>query len=287
MDWRRIPSLPALRALEAAARLGSLAAAADALNVTPAAISQHIRTLEREFGPLMRRDGRRLVPTDRGHVLAAGLREGFGRIAATIEELRRELEGAPVSVSLTPGFAANWLMPRLGSFWAAHPEVELALHPSESLEDVPADAFDVSIRYGSGSWSGLRAHWLTDADFSVVAAPRFLADARASGRSPGSGRWIFAPAGREYRNWAEQHGHLTPDAPVSTLDTNDLVLAAVRAGHGLSVQPRALVEQDLRSGALEVLSRNSDPGVGYYLLHSPEPLRASVRAFVDWLPTAA
>lgn len=287
MDWRRIPSLPALRAFEAAARLGSLAAAADALNVTHAAISQHIRTLERDFGALMRREGRRLVPTERGRILAEGLSSGFGRIAATVDELNREIEAAPVTVSLTPGFAANWLMPRLGGFWAEHPDVELSLQPSERLVDVVNDGFDLVIRYGRGTWEGLKGRWVTGADFTVVASPGYLKVARERGRPPREGRWFFDTLSPEYRTWSEANGHRPAAAPATTMDTNDLALAAVRAGHGLSVQPRALVERDLASGALEVLSTGEDAELGYYILRRPGPLRPPARAFADWLVAAA
>ena len=89
MDWRDIPSLSALRAFEAAARLESFSGAARALNVTHAAIAQHVRALEDEFGEtLMERQGRNMVPTPAGRRFAHDLEAGFSEIAAGVRALR-------------------------------------------------------------------------------------------------------------------------------------------------------------------------------------------------------
>ena len=78
MDWRDIPSLAALRAFEATARLSSFSAAARELNVTHAAIAQHVRGLEAEFGcELVFRQGAGMALTDAGRALALSLGEGF------------------------------------------------------------------------------------------------------------------------------------------------------------------------------------------------------------------
>ena len=110
MDWRDIPSLSALRAFEAAARLGSLSEAARALNVTHAAIAAHVRALETEFGqPLLRRSGRGMVPTQAGLELSRDLGSGFAEIAAGVRALKRGREDRPVILTTTPSFAENWL----------------------------------------------------------------------------------------------------------------------------------------------------------------------------------
>ncbi|MEQ9125443.1 MAG: LysR family transcriptional regulator, partial [Alphaproteobacteria bacterium] len=84
-----LPSLTALRAFEAAARLGSFARAAEELNVTAAAISQQVRALEADLGlPLFDRIGRRLELTDAGRAYAPGLADGFARIVAATAAAR-------------------------------------------------------------------------------------------------------------------------------------------------------------------------------------------------------
>ncbi|MCL4676548.1 MAG: LysR family transcriptional regulator, partial [Pararhodobacter sp.] len=158
MDWRDIPSLASLRAFDALARHGSLSAAARALNVTHAAVSQHLRALEAEFGePLARRDGQGMQLTEAGDELAAALAEGFARIAGGVTQLRSRNAARPVVVALTPSFAEAWLMPRMGRFWAAHPDIEVRLVPGVALTDLRRDGVDVAIRFGKGAWPELEA----------------------------------------------------------------------------------------------------------------------------------
>lgn len=176
MDWRNIPSLSALRAFEAAARLRSFTKAADELNVTHAAIAQHVRALEAEFAePLIQRQGRGVAATLHGQRLADQLTEGFMVISDGVADLRNVSENRPLNLTVTPAFASNWLMPRIGDFWNAHPEIQLNINPHMRLVDLRAEGFDIAIRYGEGVWPGLDAKLLTDGDFWVVATPGLLA----------------------------------------------------------------------------------------------------------------
>jgi X-X-X-Leu-X-X-Gly heptad repeat protein len=103
MDWKMIPSLAALRAFEATSRLQSLSQAAAELNVTHAAVSQHLRTLEAEFGcALMDRIGRGVQLTDQGRLLANALADGFGTIADGVAQLRDAQTSRPLVVCVTP-----------------------------------------------------------------------------------------------------------------------------------------------------------------------------------------
>ena len=192
MDWRDIPSLSALRAFEAAARLGSFSAAARELNVTHAAIAQHVRALEAHFSvTLMAREGRAMCPTAEGRQLAQDLGEGFGTIAAGVRALIGSRRARPLQVTLTPSFAEAWLMPRIGQFWAQHPEVEVALIPSVSLIDLRRDGFDMAIRFGAADWPGLAVEPLVMSPFVVVAAPSLAQGRRLHEMGPLDGyRWF-------------------------------------------------------------------------------------------------
>ena len=128
MNWRNIPSLAALRAFEVAARTGSYSAAAQELNVTHAAVAQHVRTVEAHLDKaLMIRNGRGMAPTEIGAALAATLSAGFGQIIEGVKQATDDIEARPLAVSVTPSFAENWLMPRLTRFWAAHPGFSLSV----------------------------------------------------------------------------------------------------------------------------------------------------------------
>jgi LysR family transcriptional regulator, glycine cleavage system transcriptional activator len=119
MDWKRLPPLTALRAFAAVAQSGSFSAAARALNVTHAAVAQQVRALEEHLDqPLVARDGRALALTAEGEQLAAALNDGFATMQRGIDALRATDGDRPLRISLTAGFAAQWLMPRLRDFWS-------------------------------------------------------------------------------------------------------------------------------------------------------------------------
>lgn len=144
-----LPSLAALRAFDAAARLGSFKAAADALNVSATAISHHIRGLEAQIGVALFQRGTRLVSlTNAGRKLAEATSVSFSRIETALVELRTSEH--VLTVSTTPAFAALWLAPRMESFKARHSNIDLRLTSSTELADFRNDqTVDVVIRYGA------------------------------------------------------------------------------------------------------------------------------------------
>src|SRR5438105_15575073 len=112
---RRLPSLNALKAFEAAARHESFTKAADELSVTQGAVSHQVKALEAELGlRLFQRERQRLVITDAGRSYLAVVRDAFDRIAAGTEELLQRQSGGVLTVSTSPDFAAKWLVYRLG-----------------------------------------------------------------------------------------------------------------------------------------------------------------------------
>ncbi|MCA2013260.1 LysR family transcriptional regulator [Cereibacter sphaeroides] len=285
MDWKDIPSLSALRAFDAVARTGSLSAAARMLNVTHAAVSQHLRQLESEFGEtLARREGQGMVLTEAGHELAAALGEGFTRIAEGVARLRDRQVARPVVVAMTPSFAETWLMPRMGGFWAKHPEVEVRLVPAIGLADLRRDGIDVAIRFGAGDWPGLVTEPLTPSRFAVIAAPgytkaRNLADLGQLKAHD----WFFSRAASEQRLWGSAVGVDFDMVGAREMETNGLAMSAVRAGLGLSIQDMALVAPDLATGQLVTLHEGDAEGLGYYLVTKPDPLTPAARLFCRWL----
>lgn len=289
MDWRDIPSLSALRAFEAAARLGSFSAAARELNVTHAAIAQHVRLLEDRLGqPLMERDGRAMRPTPAGRQLAGDLGEGFGTIAAGVRALLDSRQARPLQVTMTPSFAEAWLMPRMGQFWAQHPEVEVALIPSVTVVDLRRDGFDMAIRFGAGDWPGLEVEPLVMSPFTVVAAPSLARGRRLEEMGPPeSYRWFTSEASREQAIWGRAAGLDMDRLGVTELPTNGLAQAAVRAGHGLSIQAQTLVERDLAEGRMVAVHTGENAGLGYHLVLPRGAHGAPLLAFVKWLRRAA
>jgi LysR family transcriptional regulator, glycine cleavage system transcriptional activator len=295
MEWRGIPSLSALRAFEAAARCGSYSAAARELNVTHAAIAQHVRALEAELGtPLMERQGRGVVAVGAGRQLARDLAAGFAEIAAGIRAARAPREEGPISLTTTQSFAENWLMPRIASFWAAHPGVGVSITADNTVVDLRRSPHHLAIRYGRGGWPGLEEERLTEARSVIVGTPELVARLNGQGADTPEGRrtltampWLADADDGEFFAWLRDQG-AEPDAlHVADLATNAMTLAACRAGAGLSVQPYAVVEGDLAAGRLVEVPARGETGLAYFVLVAPGPMPERVRLFLRWLRSVA
>ena len=286
MDWRDIPSLSALRAFEAAARLESYSAAARSLNVTHAAIAQHVRALEDRFGqPLMTRAGRGVAPTEAGARLAEDLSRGFAEIAAGVRHLDRSKATGPLAVTTTRTFAETWLMPRLPRFWAAHPDIPLIISASDDVADLRRDGFDAAIRYGAtGLWPGLEARHLTKGHSVLVGHPDLVARMDPDGdflaelaKLP----WLLTKGFPDFERWAVVQGIDLSAVQSSIFDANSLVLAGTRAGGGLSMQPITVVADDIAEGRLISLMEPGDDGPPYnlYFVTPSGPTSDRVRVF--------
>ena len=285
MDWSRIPSLSALKAFEAAARHGSLSAAARELNVTHAAIAQHVRTLETELSQsLLQRQGRGVATTEAGRQLSEDLRDGFQRIADGIEAIRATTENRPLSITSTPAFASNWLMPRIGDFWALHPDIKVNINPSIELTDLRRDGFDLGLRFGDGNWPGLESELLTHGDFWVVSCPGFVkSDCVDCLADLSDLPWFVENQLLERRYLAMQDGLDIDALNITYLNTNALVIAATISGLGVSVQPKSLVERDVAAGALVKLCDLGGEENGYFAVTVPGRNPKGLTEFRRWL----
>ncbi|GAB1478092.1 transcriptional regulator GcvA [Paracoccaceae bacterium] len=288
VDWLTFPSLTALRAFEAAARLQGFSQAARALNVTHAAVAQQVRSLEDHLGlELIYREGRGLKLTAKGARLAQALADGFQTIEQALEDLRAGDEGSPLRITMTPAFATQWLMPRLGEFWAKHPDVPLLLHPEQRTMDLRRDGLDLGIRFGSGKWPGVEAELLTAARYVIVGAPDLVQGRKDLTPAEMSAMpWVIEQDWPEALAWLKGNG-LRPDALQITLMPNEeLALAAAREGLGLHVEAATLVEQDVEEGNLVVLASIQDESLAYYMVRKPGPVRPELRIFMKWLKSA-
>src|SRR5262245_38127396 len=178
-EQMRAPNhLNALRAFEAAARHLSYVAAADELNVTPAAVGQLVRGLEEVLGlELFHRSQAgqsRLVLTEAGRAALPDLQVGFDRLSAAVERMKADRSRVAVTVTVPPAFADKWLLARVERFRVIYPQYDLRIDTSGRLVDFVAERVDVGIRYGGGSWSGLEATFLLRDEFFPVCSPALL-----------------------------------------------------------------------------------------------------------------
>ncbi|MBM3522067.1 MAG: transcriptional regulator GcvA, partial [Alphaproteobacteria bacterium] len=172
----RLPPLNALRAFVAAARHLSFARAAEELFVTPAAVSQQVKLLEDHLGHvLFRRTNRALLLTDEGQALLPRLLEAFELMSEALTALEMLDDSGALTVSMAPSFAAKWLVPRLESFQALHPDIDVRVTASMNLVDFDDDGVDCAIRYGLGQYPGLVVEKVLSEGVVPVCSPALLA----------------------------------------------------------------------------------------------------------------
>ncbi|PSL22246.1 LysR family transcriptional regulator [Shimia abyssi] len=284
MDWSNLPPLSAMRAFAAYADKGSVQAAGTALNVSHSAISQQIRGLEQHLGlALLDRTGRAAVLTREGQLLAEALLGGFATMVERVSALTEQENERPLHLTTTPTFAANWLMPRLSTFRAAHPEIDMMIDPTPNLADPSPGAIDLAIRYGDGNWPGLASELLLQTSIAVVAAPSLIGTRNAGLPSdllqfP----WLQELGTSESSIWLEQHGVIEGELAGIIHLPGNLMLDAARSGQGIAVTARAWIEEDLRSGRLRLLFED-DKHKGYHIVSHLSVVRLATRHFRSWL----
>ncbi|CAB3689726.1 LysR substrate-binding domain-containing protein [Trinickia soli] len=302
--------LNALRAFEAAARLGSFKAAAAALFVTPAAISQQVTALETYLGvQLFERLNRAIRLTEAGTALAQDISAAFARIEAALMQASpsRSGSGSALVISVVPSFASRWLAPRLDRFHRQYPQIDLQLLVSETLVDLAVDdRVDLALRYGPGPYRGLHARRLPfDNRLLPVCSPPLRAtlpdelsmvdEASAvpllrvtlpppvngdggGGAGGGSGSGSSRAPRRLNNVWTGWLAATGLDSPAllraagsgPLYSVTHVAIEAALAGRGIALAPLALVADDLAAGRLERVGSTAAPDVNAFWLLSRE-----------------
>jgi LysR family transcriptional regulator, glycine cleavage system transcriptional activator len=249
----RLPSLPAIRAFEAASRLGSFAKAAQELEMTSASVSYHVRRLEQQTGvKLFLRHPQRVELTAPGKLAAEEVMDAFARLRAGFMKAR-DMDETRLAVTTLPTLGTAWLTPRLGRFRAKYPRITLELDLSEVPHDLMESRFDAAIRNGHGHWPGLRAFPLFPSIFMPLCAPALkdavagIADPRSPSELPLLGRpdwWAIWYKALGCRNVPRD------DRFGTRLPTEHLDMAAAVAGQGVAIGSPILFFDEIRAGRL-------------------------------------
>ncbi|WP_129973470.1 MULTISPECIES: LysR substrate-binding domain-containing protein [unclassified Pseudomonas] len=282
--------LTALRAFESASRLLSFKAAAEELAVTPTAISHQIRSLEDWLGvALFERLPRQVRLTEGGERLFRSLHGAFLEVAQSVDTLRPQRSGSSLTLSTTAAFAALWLVPRLGRFYAKHPNINVRLDTHCEVIDLHQDAsVDLVLRYSLDDYPNLYGLCLFDESFGVYGSPEQVT--LAARRTPAliSVRWhnskLYAHG---WEAWCAQSGEnwLNQQPAVREYDEEHYALQAAIAGQGLVLASNILVSESVASGLLVPYKDEVQvDGAGYSALCVPGRERHTpVKAFFAWL----
>ncbi|NIZ13147.1 LysR family transcriptional regulator [Phaeobacter sp. HF9A] len=164
----------ALVAFEAAARHEGFKAAAQELNVTPAAISHQVKALEAELRrPLFQRHHRGVNLTETGAYLLVALQRGFETMGDAVDQLRQRSNRASVTIRVTTAVSSLWLTPKLAQFWKSHGDVSVAQIVSDTYDAM--EDCDLSIHFGDMSREGGTCSALFRDSIMALASPEFAA----------------------------------------------------------------------------------------------------------------
>ena len=300
-----LPPHGTLRPFEAAARLGSITAAARELGVTQPAISRHLAQLEADLRqPLFERTSRGLRLTEAGRALHAAVAPALTAIADAAAHLRAPDRDRTIRLIANTGFAHQWLAPRLSELRAAVPDAYLRLTTSDREEDFSDTDHDFAIRFGAGAWPGWRAQKLFGERVVPICAPGFLRDRPALRREPLppasllrepllhldeiSARWFT------WKTWFESQGVAAAIPPPKLLYASyPLLLQAAVAGEGIALGWIGLIDDLVARNWVVALPLNSVHDTHGYFLCEPErratteTRRAVARQVRAWFAAAA
>ena len=251
---RRLPSLNALKAFEAAARHESFTKAADELAVTQGAVSHQVKGLEVELGlRLFNRERQRLIITEAGRSYLEVVRDAFDRLAVGTNRLLQLQKSGVLTVTTSPNFASKWLVHRLGRFVEAHPEIDLRVSATPQHIDFAREDFDIAIRHGDGQWPGLHMTRLCVEELFPVCSPKFLRG-RGALRSPNDLKHhtlLHVTDRRDWINWLEAAAVVGVDvARGPVFSERSMGIDAAVGGQGIALARSALAAWDLLAGRL-------------------------------------
>jgi LysR family glycine cleavage system transcriptional activator len=290
-----LPSLTGLRAFDAAARHMSFTLAAAELNVTQTAISHQIRRLEEQLGlPLFIRHNRALILTQEAQDYLPSIRSAFEELRRATEKLRRADRDGLLTVSTTASLATKWLVSRVAAFQHANPGIEVRISTSAHLVDFRRDEIDMAVRFGRGSWPGLRADWLMAEHIFPVCSPALLRGGRPLRRPEDLAHHtlLHTMVSREdWQLWLTASGLPLSIATRRGLmfDQGFMAVQAAMEGLGVALGRTHLVEADIVAGRLiapfdMVLPQDA----GYYVV-TPEATAdlPKIVLFREWLIQSA
>ncbi len=281
----RIP-LNALRTFEAVASRLSFSKGAKALNVSPAAVSSQIRTLEERLEqPLFERRGRTVTLTVAGLKILPSVQRGLAELGHAVRILEEERGSGVLNVSMVPSFLQKWLTPRLSEFYETHSDIDLRINADTELVSFTESGFHAAIRFGHGRWPDLMSKKLLDEWTLLVCSPDMLA--RIGPIKSAAELQHHHLLHRKDELWDEWFDALGGGEQKRgpTLDDSVSIVSAAEQGLGIGLVRWSLAAAELASGRLvrpgpfKVKSR-----FAYYFVSPPHYFEMpKVALFRNWL----
>lgn len=284
-----MPTTPlnALRTFEAVASRLSFARGAEALNVTPAAVSSQIRALEQRLNQsLFHRHGRQISLTEAGLKLLPGVQRGLAEMRQAVQLVSQDrLEGV-LNISMMPSLLQKWLMPRLAKFYRTKPQIDLRINVDNATVNFDQSDMHAAVRLGAGKWAGLKSVKLMDDWILPVCNRHWLRETGPIDTVEALQQHdlLFAPS-NVWDAWFRQYGETSRDSRWSLLNDSLSILMAAEQGEGIALSRWSLVSRDIDAGRLiRPISTTVKTDWSHYFVAPPHYYDLpKVAAFRDWL----
>ncbi len=285
---RFLPSLSLLAAFEAAARTGSVTAAAKELDLTQSAVSRQIRALEEQLGvELFHRERQTIRLTVGGDAYVREIRDALRKISTASLNLRANPHGGMLTLAILPTFGTRWLAPRLPRFLSTNPGITVNLVTRFSIFDFRLEPVDAAIHFGAAHWPGGELALLRDETVIPACNPQMRDEYRFQEAADIRKAPLLHLTTRPdaWERWMELNGVPSDAVHGMLFDQFATAAQAAMVGLGVALLPEFLIEEELAAGrlvaAIDLPMKSSE---SYYLAWPKDrETHPPLAAFRRWL----
>jgi len=274
-----------------AAEYLSFQKAAEALYVTPSAVSHQVRNLEQILGyKLFDRLDKKVRLTLQGERLFIDIRLPIKEIHEASRKATRSPEDSCLALSVAPIIATGWLLPRLKDFHQNYPDINLSVIATSDMANFTTDSFDASIRMGKGTWPDLASYFLFKSEIVAVCHPDLL---NTNGRlftirELNDYSFIHnSSMPKIWQRWLHSADTEIPTGNVSKLQVQNSaqVVEVLQSADAIGLIDRNLIKNDIKSGRLALACEHVLKGEEGYFLTAPKSAESlvSFQSFKSWL----
>ncbi|MFS8048023.1 LysR family transcriptional regulator [Rhizobium sp. BR 314] len=285
---RFLPSLSLLAAFEAAARTGSVTAAAKELDLTQSAVSRQIKALEEQLGvELFHRERQTIRLTVGGDAYVREIRDALRKISTASLNLRANPHGGMLTLAILPTFGTRWLAPRLPRFLSTNPGITVNLVTRFSIFDFRLEPVDAAIHFGAAHWPGGELALLRDETVIPACSPQIRDEYRFGEAADIRKAPLLHLTTRPdaWERWMELNGVPSDAVHGMLFDQFATAAQAAMVGLGVALLPEFLIEEELATGrlvaAMDLPMKSSE---SYYLAWPKDrETHPPLAAFRQWL----
>jgi len=285
---RRTPPIQYLTAFVAAARHNSFKLAAEALSVSPSAISQQIKTLERHLGlSLFSRHKRALQLTQAGksfyHVAANTIKQ----YETGYSHFKEQYFSSTLKVSMIPYIANELIIPKLHFFQENFPNLDLVIETSMQVEDLESSDIDAAIRFGIPPWNNYNAELIAEAQSGLIATDEYFNKHPIKTAADWQQQTLIHIRSdtNDWQRFMNQTGLQFKPRKELYFDSYAAAIRAAEEGLGIAIAVFPITEHKILNGQLSTFSNKHAPlEESFYLVtQTNDSKRDYYQVLLQWL----